>query len=417
VSDRGSRLTIVALFVAYASFFLCRANVDASLPLLSRAFGYDKAELGRLSSIAIAAYAVGKISLGPLGDVVGGARLIAIAVVGSVLASFGFGASTGLVALTAFAAANRWFQSAGWTGVVEVSSREFPKAEHGSVMGVISMSYEIGAVVALLLCGVLVESGLSWRALFVVNPIAFLILGWTMTRVIGASSRRARPAGVKDGDGAPSRENLLRRALWLAGSKPFWIALSLSFLLTFVRTGFLTWTPTFLAELGATHGGSVSGAILKSAVFPATGMAGALTAGILSDRFGPGRRAPVIAASLFVAVGAVLLLGYASAGNTSLALVAIAASGFFVLGAYSLVGGAIALDVGADRAAATAAGLIDAAGYVGGSLAGVLLGTMAERHGWAAAFDAIALAAFAAALVAVAWSLAPALATRSKEAA
>jgi sugar phosphate permease len=357
---------------------------------------------------------VGKISLGPLGDVVGGARLIAIAVAGSVVASFAFGASTGLVALTAFAAANRWFQSGGWAGVVEVASREFPAAEHGSVMGVVSMSYEIGAVVSLLLSGWLIRRGHSWRALFVVNPIAFFVTGWATTRVLGSNRRRTSKDAY--GVAARPRESMARRVAWLAGSGSFWIALALSFLLTFVRTGFLTWTPTFLAELGAKQGGSVSDAILKSAVFPAMGMAGALTAGILSDRFGPGRRAPVIAASLFVAVGAVLVVAYASGGNTSLAMGAIAASGFFVLGAYSLVGGAIALDVGADRAAATAAGLIDAAGYVGGSLAGVLLGTLAERRGWAAAFDAIAVAAFAAALVAVAWTVVSAVTARSKEA-
>ena len=85
---RRKTVVLAALFAAYASFYLCRANVDASLPLLARAFGYDKAQLGRLSSIAILGYAAGKISLGPLGDVLGGRRLILVAVVGSVAASF-----------------------------------------------------------------------------------------------------------------------------------------------------------------------------------------------------------------------------------------------------------------------------------------------------------------------------------------
>jgi sugar phosphate permease len=82
------RRTVVlyALFGAYASFYLCRANVDASLPLLAKAFGYDKEQLGRLSSIAILGYAAGKVSLGPLGDVIGGRRLMIVAVLGSVAA-------------------------------------------------------------------------------------------------------------------------------------------------------------------------------------------------------------------------------------------------------------------------------------------------------------------------------------------
>jgi sugar phosphate permease len=71
----------------------------------------------------------------------------------------------------------------------------------------------------------------------------------------------------------------------------------------------------------------------------------------------------------------------------------------------SLVGGAIVLDVGAGRAAGTAAGLVDAGGYVGASLGGVLLGTLAQRRGWSAAFDALAFAALLACLVATWWGL------------
>lgn len=418
---RRRTIVLLALFAAYASFFLCRANVDAALPLLSRAYGYDKEQLGRLSSLSILAYAAGKVTLGPLGDVVRGGRLIFIAIAGSVAASFAFGFSSSLVLFTSFAAANRWFQSGGWAGVVHVSSREFASEEHGSVMGSISTSYEIGSVVSLLLCGMLVRSGLSWRALFVVNPLLFAAIGLTTTHVL---RRATAPSGGGRVDrlvasvpnGANEDEGVFRRLAWLAGLRPFWIAVSLSFLLTFVRTGFLTWTPTFLAEVTAKDGGSVSGAILKSAVFPATGIAGALLAGRASDRFGAGRRAPVIAVSLAFAVVSVLVLSYVSAGHTAWVVASIAASGFFVLGPYSLVGGAVALDVGATRAASTATGLIDAAGYVGGSLAGVLLGTLAERHGWSSAFDAIAAVAFAAAIIAAIWGFASGAPVPSKEA-
>ena len=419
VLRRKRAIILVALFLTYASFFLCRSNVDAALPLLSKAYGYDKVELGRLSSLAILGYAVGKVSLGPLGDLVGGRRLMLVSILGSALASLGFGMSTSVAALTVLAVVNRWFQSGGWAGLVHVSSREFVSTEHGSVMGTLSTSYEIGSALSLLFCGLLVEVGLSWRALFIVNPILMATVGFATTRVLrratlsrdDTGTRRAEPLET-----GGAEEGAIRRAAWLASLRPFWIALSLSFLLTFVRTGFLTWTPTFLAEVTAKEGGSLSGAILKSAIFPATGVAGALLAGRASDRWGPGRRAPVIAGSLCLLVISILALAHAGLGGTTSILACLATSGFFLLGPYSLVGGAIALDVGKTRAAATAAGLIDAAGYVGGSLAGVLLGTLAERRGWSAAFDALAVAAFVASLVAAAWSFSLAVAVRSKAA-
>jgi sugar phosphate permease len=129
--------------------------------------------------------------------------------------------------------------------------------------------------------------------------------------------------------------------------------------------GFLTWMPTYLVELASQRGGTASGAIVKSAVFPA----------------------------------------HAGFVDTTAILVLIAASGFFLLGPYSLVGGVTALDVGTARAASTAAGLIDAVGYVGASLSGVVLGTLAQRHGWSAAFDTLAFVTLAAAVVAAAWGM------------
>src|SRR5262245_27375989 len=209
---RRETVVLAALFAAYASFYLCRANVDASLPLLAEAFGYDKEQLGRLSSIAIAGYAVGKFTLGPLGDVVGGRRLMLLAVLGSVASCFAFGLSSSLALLTTFAAANRWFQSAGWAGVVHVSVREFPKEGHGTAMGWVSTSYEIGNVVTLVLCGLLVRWGFGWRALFVVNPILFLAIGVTMTKVI---ERATAPAECAAPPTSPvPNESIAQRIRW-----------------------------------------------------------------------------------------------------------------------------------------------------------------------------------------------------------
>jgi len=410
-----------SLFILYASFYLCRANVDASFPLLSRAYGYDKEQLGRLSSIAILAYALGKLTLGPLGDVTGGRRLLGFAVGGSVAASLALGAGSSLGLLTFFAALNRWFQAGGWIGLIHVASREFPPREHGSVMGAISTSYEIGNVIALLLCGALVEVGLGWRALFVVNPILFGLVGLAVAGTLGRRSAggsegepiaHAEPAATARNE--EMRGSLWRRLGWLSRLPSFWIALALSVLLTFVRTGFLTWTPTFMAELTARDGGRISGAIVKSAIFPAAGVVGALTAGRASDRYGSGRRVPVVAISLGLLLISVLVLGHARIGNAA-AMATIGACGLFLLGPYSLVGGAIALDVGKTRAAATAVGMLDAGGYLGASLAGVLLGALAERRGWSAAFDALALAVFVAAIVAIVWAFSTSAWSRAKE--
>jgi sugar phosphate permease len=394
---REQVVPVVALVAVYAAFYLCRANVDASLPLLSRAYGYDKAQLGRLASTAIVAYAVGKLALGSVADRAGGLRMLLIVIGGSVAASFAFGAGSSLLWLTCCAVTNRFFQAGGWCSVVELSSRRFEPARHGTVMGIISSSYEIGNVVSLLFCGALVASGLGWRWLFVFNPILFAVIGVACLVAL----RQGRVAAVSN-DPGPSRPEIERPrepspehpSIGQLFTKPaFLTALLLSFLLTFIRTGFLTWMPTFLAEAAGPGNATVAAGIIKSAAFPAAGIVGALAAGRASDAFGPGRRGPVILACLASLSLCVWVLGHAGIHDLRIAVVAIAGSGLFLLGPYSLVGGAIVLDVAASTRPALVSGILDSAGYLGATLSGYLLGATAQTMGWTRAFDILAAAA------------------------
>jgi MFS transporter, OPA family, glycerol-3-phosphate transporter len=396
---------LVALLVAYGSLYLCRANLDAALPFLLRE-GYDKTSLGTLSSAAIFAYAVGKVALGTLADRVGGRPILTGAVVGSVAASVAFGLSTTFALLIFFAVANRFFQAGGWPGLVHIVSRRFEPARHGRTMGVLSTSYELGNVCALTLSGIVARWG--WHPLFVVNPALLALLGGAAVLLIRPArpENRSAPGAVPPverdslegvGVGAGVVAVLLR-------SRALWTTVALSALLTFIRVGFLSWTPTYLSEIShATNNAQISTSIVKSAVFPAAGVIAALSVGPLSDRLGPGRRAPIIVASLAVVVVLVLALAHGG-GHFPVAL--IFGIGLFLLGPYSLLAGAIALDVGGKRGSATAAGIIDGAGYLGATAAPYVLGRVTDRAGWPAAFDVVAAAAAIAVVVSGAWAVA-----------
>jgi sugar phosphate permease len=402
---RSHASLVAALFVGYASFYLCRANVEAAIPLLVHAGYGSRARLGALSSIATLAYAIGKLVMGAAGDALGGRRVIGLAVAGSVIFSLAFGTSNTFLAMVFFAAANRFFQSGGWSGVVHVVSRWFAPRVHGRIMGVLSTSYELGNVFALTLSGFVARWG--WRALFVVNPLLFAVVGGS---VVAFLPRSGPPAdGSSSLPSASSSEESPPLATILGEifrKGALWAALALSCLLTFLRTGFLTWTPMYLYELSVALGHEeISGAIVKSAVFPLAGIVAALLVGALSDRMGPGRRAPIMAASLALVVAFVLLLAHGHVREPLAATGVIAAIGFFLLGPYSLLAGAIALDVAGTRGTATATGIIDGGGYLMASAAPLVLGALVDRSGWSAAFDVLAGAAAIAALVAGGWSV------------
>ena len=204
----------------------------------------------------------------------------------------------------------------------------------------------------------------------------------------------------------PERESLGTILPRLFASGAFWTAVTLSALLTFIRIGFLTWTPTYLFEIARAGGHiEVSGAIVESSMFPAAGVVAALAVGALSDRLGRGRRAPIMAASLAVVVVLVLALAHGGSRGPLAAAVLIAGIGLFLLGPYSLLAGAVALDIAGTRGTATATGIIDGVGYLAGAASGVVLGRMADRVGWSAAFDVVAAAALLATFVSGVWAV------------
>lgn len=248
--------------------------------------------------------------------------------------------------------------------------------------------------------------------MFLVNPAMLAVV----TVIVVVALRGRPPAEVNaDADATADAEaeadadevkeplgKLLRR---LVRERGFWMAVVLSFLLTFVRAGFMTWTPFYLYDVAKAAGSTtaLSGSIAKSAFFGICGMMGSLIIGRLSDQWGPGRRAGIMTASLVALLLAVLALGHAHVVDPLGAAGIIGIAGFFLLGPYSLLAGAITLDVAGKHGASTTAGIVDGVGYVGATLAAIILGSVSKRQGWSAAFDVIAGVTLVALLIAAAW--------------
>jgi sugar phosphate permease len=342
-----------------------------------------------------------------------GTAVVASLLVGALEWPAVVGTGAALWVMGAFVVLNRFGQSGGWGGVVHIVARWFPAERSGAVMGIVSTSYDVGNVAALLLCAGLVQLGAGWRTLFVVNPL--LLAG---VLAIVALALKGSPNDVRAKEHVPAAARVLAeevveeekeamRSLLarLVRERGFWMALALSFLLTFVRAGFMTWTPRYLYDVATAAGSTtaLSGSIAKSAFFGVAGMTGSLVIGRLSDRWGPGRRAGIMTASLAALLVAVLGLAHAHIADPLGAAGLIGLAGLFLLGPYSLLAGAITLDVAGKRGASTTAGIVDGVGYVGASLAAFVLGSVSKRHGWSAAFDVIAGVTLAALLLAAFW--------------
>lgn len=127
---RWQHITLAALVAGYAVDHLCRANFAVALPLLADgvdAGGMDAAtarvRLGEVAYLGVFACAIGKFASGAIAERVGGRRAFLGGMTASALCTVGFAAGGSLPLFGVAWIANRSAQSAGWTGLVKLSSR------------------------------------------------------------------------------------------------------------------------------------------------------------------------------------------------------------------------------------------------------------------------------------------------------
>jgi len=400
--------TAAGLFVGYSAYYLCRSNLAAAAPLLIREFGsqgLNKEVLGQIASVGVLFYAAGKVVNGVLGDFLGGKRIFLLGMVGAVAATVAFGLSQGVAVFFIAWAVNRLLQSMGWAGLVKITAHWFSFRSYGKIMGLLSLSYLVGDIAAKLLLGQLLTLGVGWRGLFgaAAGVLALVALAnWFILANTPASVGLPDPPTNPDSlfDTAPAAEQPASLGALLGPyfrSLAFLLLLLLSFGLTALREAFSFWVPTYLVE--AAHL-SESAASQYSALYSVFGMVSILGAGYLSDAWLRGQRGPLLLVAC-LGLAPVLLLMAQPASSSTLPLVLISLVGLLLLGPYSFLAGAMALDAGGRQGAATAAGLVDAVGYVGGTAALWLTGRLAERQGWGGAFMALAALAAATAVAAL----------------
>jgi len=408
-TSRWQIVTAAALLVGYSGYYLCRSNLSVAVPALlaDPTARVDRDAIGWIASAGIVAYATGKSMNGVAGDFLGGRRLFLAGLFLSVAATLAFSLSAGAPLFMLWWVINRFVQSAGWGGLTKTAAHWYPASRYGTVMSVLSLSYLFGDAVGRYMLGALFTRGVTWRGLFVAAAGVLAAIGVVnvlllknsprdlglpepdvnVENVFGRSGSDSKPAGFGD---------LLRPYLV---SPSFWLVCGLSFGMTLIREAFNAWIPIYLVDA---HRLSPGRAAQYSALFPFLGGVSAMAVGVVTDHLRTRNRvALMVPAMVLCAVSlSVLAIGTARADLT-LSVAGIGGTAVFLLGPYTLLSGAIALDMGGRKGSATAAGLIDSAGYFGGTLSGFAIGRLAEVGGWASVFNVMAALAAVVAVIAI----------------
>ncbi len=420
-------VTLGALFVGYAGYYLCRSNLSVATPLILEEYhdaGVTKKHIGDITSLGLLAYAIGKLLFGSIPDYVGGRRVFLFGLFGAVICTLAFAAAP-LVAgpfapiadwwnrpaavLVPFALvwfANRLVQSMGWGGLIQLTGRWFPAARVGTVMGILSMSYLLGDAVAREFLGRLIDGGFDWQEVFVVSAailsgfgVAVFFLLKSGPKAVGLPEFPPPPDNVY---GSETERVPWQQLIWpLMQRRAFWLVCGMSFGMTLIRETLSFWTPQYLKEVAGLTAGEAARASL---VVPLAGAMAVLWAGWRADRIGSrfGRVAVVNLAGLVGVFG--LLATVNLSGRPVMTVCMLAAAAALLLAPYSFCAGALSLKLGGQKGGSTAAGLIDTAGYFGAILSGSVVARIAEAHNWATVFAALAVVALGTLAIAAVFS-------------
>jgi sugar phosphate permease len=416
-SEENTRLlywrtsTFWVMLIGYVGYYICRGNLAAAFPLLTQEFGYSNTQLGLIASLSEMAYAAGKFINGPLADKIGGRKIFLVGMAGAIFFNIIFAISASLTAFVIVWCFCRYFLSMGWGGLTKTIGNWYPRERNGTVMGLISVNFQFGGVVATLFAGFLVAMDVPWQGVFIYPAMVLtLILLWSYF------TSRSSPSDVVSGarpiEGETSKEQIadygdeeqppvstiMKTLLRLPIYRQL---LVFSFLTTLLRSVFLFWTPKFLFDIGL----GASSAILRSAIFPLLGVAGTVFIGWYTDHHARnGDRARMMWMMLSVLVFcmiAIAVLSNASEPNFNLILFFLGASGFFLLGPYSMSSGCLTLDIAGAKGAGSCTGIIDGMGYIGGAIAAFTAGILSDYLGWPQVF--LVLSVFAVISTLSAW--------------
>ncbi|MBC7386573.1 MAG: MFS transporter [Cryobacterium sp.] len=402
--------TFWVMLIGYIGYYLIRGNLPVALPLLSREFGYSNLELGKILTFSELAYAFGKFTMGPYADRIGGRKIFLIGMVGGIIANFLFPLHPSIAYFTAIWCLARFFLSMGWGGIIKTIGEWYEPERNGMIMGLISVNFQFGGVLASLLGGLLIGWGVGWKGLFYWPAIITTVIT-VLSYFLSKSSPAAVLPGVRFGRNAGEKKSALALTSGASKSGVFAImgklfrvplfrqVLVFSFFIHILRSFFLFWIPKFMVDLGM---GNVNAAF-SSAVFPLAGVLGTVALGWYTDRYAKeGNRSAAMWKMLLGSVITLLAIGFLVPFGLryQAAIIALLGlSGFFIYGPYSMSAGCLSLDIAGPEGAGTCTGLLDGVGYIGGAVAAWGTGALSDAFGWREVFFALAFFS----LVTVVW--------------
>ena len=396
-------------FIAYVVFHLCRKNIAVALPAMGKALSLSNTQLGILGSTLYVTYGIGKFVNGVIADKSNVRTFLPTALILSAICNFCFvlsaifvtpghisffglpSATVLLWLLSFFWGANGWFQSCGFPPVAKSLSYWFSNSERGTKWSIWSTSHQIGVFASVALSGLVIDR-FGWMAAFYVPAVICLITGvWLFNRLRDKPQSLGLPdiekynnepvkEAEKDEQADVSYVQIFKKHI-LCNPIIWMLAIAYTFVYI-IRFGTEDWLVKYLVEV---KNNTLPIASAKLSTLALVGSAGAIMAGVISDKLCKGNRTPVNIAFLCLLILSLFLFATNPTGKPLfevLDYVYAAMIGVFTAGPQMLIGGLCAVESSSKRVASASIGFTGIFGYVGAALSASGTGFFVDKFGW-----------------------------------
>ncbi|OFX31536.1 MAG: hypothetical protein A2W90_24165 [Bacteroidetes bacterium GWF2_42_66] len=366
IYERKRWAVFLTLIIGFGFFYTCRLSFSvAKKPMLDAGI-LDPVQMGIIGAVLLYVYAIGKFVNGILADYANIRKFMSIALFCSAILNLIFGFTSLFVLFVIIWALNGWFQSIGSAPSVVSICQWFSNKERGTRYGIWAGAHNLGEGLTFVGTSFLI-SMMGWRWGFIGPGIVCLLVSSIMffnladrPQTYGlpnvADYKKDYSAGkpLNESTGKLQRMVLKRPIIWILGLS--------SALMYVCRYGIHSWGPLYLQEV-KDYSIVESGVIIGANTV--VGLLGAVTSGLISDKFFHSRRnIPTLLYGILL-TGSLTMLMLVPPGHRWLDSIAIGGFEFAIGGLIVFLAGLIAVDVMPKKAAGAVKGLIGLFSYLG----------------------------------------------------
>jgi sugar phosphate permease len=380
---RIQKTALILLTISGVINYLDRASLSVGLPLIRQDLGISIAHSGVLLSAFLWAYAICQLPAGAAVDRFGARLLLSMGlglwslaqILGGLVSSFWeFIGVRGLLGLA---------ESPQFPSCARVVTDWFALRDRGLATGVWNCSSSLGIAIAAPLLTILMIH-LGWRWMFIAMGIAGLVVGFTFywlhrdPKQLGLTAAELEYLSCSERERQPVSWGDWKR---LFGFSTTWGMVCGFFGIVYMTWLYYTWLPQYLEiqwHLSITRTGWVA------AIPFACGVAGSLTGGRICDMLSrrglstiKSCKIPIVCV-LFAVVVCTVLAAYSSSSFLAVGYISLS---LFIINGGSTAAWAMATIAAPENYAASLGSIQNFGGYVGGALAPVVTGYIAQATG------------------------------------